>query len=130
MKRDHMMGFPALAASAEHASVREPKYGLGVPKRRLEEIRVAFERQAAATRDITRFNKVDHTPEHMKAAAAPAAPATACGWTKWDGGERPVTGLVDAIFRNSGAVYGIDATSLWWSHHGHWTDVVAYRVTQ
>lgn len=72
MTRDHLLGFPALTLAAEHDWSRSPVYGLGIPNRVYEEVSAEDVRRFAKVRDIVRFERGDHTPEHMRPPAAPA----------------------------------------------------------
>lgn len=126
MKRDHILGFPALAESAEHASAREPKYGLGIPSRRFDEIRALCDKRMSAAKAVVAFEQGDHTPAQMRTDTA---------WMEWAGGECPINGLVLVRLR-CGLVSDEPclAEHLYW---GHFTDgggaggeIVAYRVAQ
>ena len=48
------------------------------------------------------------------------------GWVTWDGGEMPVTGMVEVRYRN-GATNTDDADSFLWDHSDCPNDIVAYR---
>ena len=49
------------------------------------------------------------------------------GWVKWDGGEMPVTGMVEVRYRN-GVTNTDDADSFLWDHSDCPDDIVAYRI--
>lgn len=49
------------------------------------------------------------------------------GWVKWDGGEMPVTGMVEVRYRN-GVTNTDDADSFLWEDRNHPDDIVAYRI--
>ena len=49
------------------------------------------------------------------------------GWVKWDGGEMPVTGMVEVRYRK-GATNTDDADSFLWDHSDCPNDIVAYRI--
>lgn len=55
---------------------------------------------------------------------------TACydGWTRWEGGECPVTGTVDVRLRKGTVFYGEDPTSIDWKHVNRAFDIIAYRL--